>query len=67
MNLQITWEIGTPLTGFREVEIHVDSFVTLNGRRSERLIKPNTNIYKVGKSTFYKKCIIPYKYEIRKI
>jgi hypothetical protein len=53
--------------GFREVEIHVDSFVTLNGRRSERLIKPNTNIYKVERSTFYKKYIIPYKYEIKKI
>jgi hypothetical protein len=53
--------------GFREVEIHVDSFVTLNGRRSERLIKPNTNVYKVERSTFYKKYIIPYKYEIKKI
>ncbi|MBJ33854.1 MAG: HTTM domain-containing protein, partial [Flavobacteriaceae bacterium] len=53
--------------GFRNVEIHVDSYVTLNGRRSERLIKADTNIYKVGKAIFYKNHIIPYKYEIKKI
>ena len=32
-----------------DVEIHVDSFVTLNGRRSERLIKENVNIYNIKK------------------
>ena len=50
-----------------DVEIHVDSFVTLNGRRSERLIKENVNIYNIEKSEFYKKCLIPYKYDTKKI
>ncbi|MEC8098285.1 MAG: HTTM domain-containing protein [Bacteroidota bacterium] len=50
-----------------DVEIHVDSFVTLNGRRSERLIKENVNIYNIEKSEFYKKCLIPYRYDIKKI
>ena len=53
--------------GYSKIEIHVDSFVTLNGRRSERLIKPKTNIYKDERSKFYKEYLIPYKYEIKKI
>ena len=53
--------------GYSNIEIHVDCFVTLNGRRSKRLIKKNTDILNIDTKTFYKNCIIPFEDEIKKI
>ena len=53
--------------GYSNIDIHVDCFVTLNGRRSKRLIKKNTDILNIDMKTFYKNCIIPFEDEIKKI
>ena len=53
--------------GYSNIEIHVDSYVTLNGRRSKRLIKKNTDILNIDMKTFYENCIIPFDDEIKKI
>ena len=53
--------------GYSNIEIHVNSYVTLNGRRSKRLIKRNTDILNIDKKTFYENCIIPFGDEIKKI
>ena len=53
--------------GYSNIEIHADCFVTLNGRRSKRLIKKNTDILNIDMKTFYKNCIIPFEDEIKKI
>ena len=53
--------------GMKEVAIYVDAFATLNGRKSERLIDPNVNLYKIKPSLLHKKWINPYSREIFKL
>ena len=53
--------------GMKEVAIYVDAFATLNGRKSERLIDPNVNLYKIQPSLLHKKWINPYSREIFKL
>jgi len=53
--------------GYSNIEIHVDSYVTLNGRRNKRLIKNNIDILNIDKKTFYENYIIPFDDEIKKL
>ena len=53
--------------GYSNIEIHVNCFVTLNGRRSKRLIKNNTDILNIDRKTFFENYIIPFGDEIKKI
>ena len=53
--------------GYSNIEIHVNCFVTLNGRRSKRLIKNNTDILNIDRKTFFENYIIPFGDEIKMI
>lgn len=53
--------------GIKEVAVYVDAFATLNGRKSERLIKPDVNLYTIKNSFLHKEWINPYSYEIFKL
>ena len=53
--------------GMKKVEVYVDAFATLNGRKSERLIDPKTNLYGTKNSILHKDWINPYPHEIIKL
>ena len=53
--------------GINNVEVYVDAFATLNGRKSERLIDPKTNLYGIKNSIIHKDWINPYPHEIIKL
>ena len=53
--------------GMNNVEVYVDAFATLNGRKSERLIDPKTNLYGIKNSILHKDWINPYPHEIIKL
>ena len=51
--------------GIQEIEIYVDSYVTMNGRRSTRYIDPTINLLTKKESFCHKDWIIPFKDEIK--
>jgi hypothetical protein len=53
--------------GMNNVEVYVDAFATLNGRKSERLIDPKTNLYGIKNSISHKDWINQYPHEIIKL
>ena len=53
--------------GMNNVEVYVDAFATLNGRKSERLINPKINLYGIKNSILHKEWINPYPHEIIKL
>lgn len=53
--------------GHKNIEVYVDSFVTLNGRRSTRYIYPHTNLILKKESFRHKNWIIPFNDEIKGI
>ena len=53
--------------GMNNVEVYVDAFATLNGRKSERLINPKINLYGIKNSILHKDWINPYPHEINKL
>jgi len=50
--------------GHKNIEIYVESYVTLNGRRSTSYIDPDVNLVNEKESFRHKKWIIPFKDEI---
>ena len=55
------------LQGHKDVEIYVESKVTLNGRRSTSYIDPTVNLANEEESFRHKKWIIPFNDEIKGI
>lgn len=53
--------------GMNKVQVYVDAFATLNGRKSERLIDPKMNLYGIKNSILHKDWINPYPHEIFKL
>ncbi|MEM1337999.1 MAG: HTTM domain-containing protein [Bacteroidota bacterium] len=53
--------------GHQNIEIYVESYVTLNGRRSTSYIDPSVNLVKEKESFKRKKWIIPFKDDIKGI
>ncbi|MEN1786307.1 MAG: HTTM domain-containing protein, partial [Bacteroidota bacterium] len=53
--------------GHENIEIYVESYVTLNGRRSTTYIDPTVNLVDEKESFRHKKWIIPFKDEIKGI
>ena len=53
--------------GNNNVNVYVDCFVTLNGRRSQRLINPETDLYNQKESFKPKEWILPLRDEINGI
>ena len=53
--------------GHQNIEIYVESYVTLNGRRSTSYIEPSVNLVKEKESFRHKKWIIPFKDDIKGI
>jgi len=53
--------------GHKNIEIYVESKVTLNGRRSTTYVDPNVNLVSEEESFRHKKWIIPFKDEIKGI
>ncbi len=51
--------------GVENIEIYVDSYVTLNGRRSTRYIDPTVNLLTKKESFCHKDWIVPFKDEIK--
>ncbi len=51
--------------GHKNIEIYVDSYVALNGRRSKRYIDPNVDLLKQKESLKPKDWILPFKDEIK--
>ncbi len=51
--------------GYTEPAVYVDSFVTLNGRSSQRYISQYTNLYKEKESFKHKRWILPFNDEIK--
>ncbi|WP_411767999.1 HTTM domain-containing protein [Winogradskyella sp. A3E31] len=51
--------------GHQNIQIYVDSFVALNGRRSQRYIDPKTDLTKQTESFKPKNWILPFKDEIK--
>ncbi|NAS32767.1 HTTM domain-containing protein [Flavobacteriaceae bacterium R38] len=51
--------------GHKNIEIYVDSYVTLNGRLSTTYIDPNTDLTKQKESFRHKNWIVPFKDEIK--
>ncbi|MCF8714945.1 HTTM domain-containing protein [Joostella atrarenae] len=51
--------------GHENLEIYVDSFVTLNGRRSTRFVDNKTNLLKEKESFQHKDWILPFKDDIK--
>ena len=49
----------------KDVEVYVDSYVTLNGRISRQFIDPTVNLYKEKRGFKHKKWIIPIDEEIK--
>ncbi|MGB5821620.1 MAG: HTTM domain-containing protein [Saonia sp.] len=53
--------------GHRNIEVYVDSYVTLNGRLSTPFIDPSTDLTKQKESFKHKNWIIPFKDDIKGI
>lgn len=53
--------------GHRQIEIYVESRVTLNGRRSTALIDPTVDLAKEKESFEHKNWVLPFKDEIKGI
>lgn len=53
--------------GIEDVAVYVDAFATLNGRKSERLIDPDVDLYGIKNSISHKEWINPYPHEIFKL
>lgn len=51
--------------GHQNVEVYTDSYVTLNGRLSERYIDPKVNLYNEKESFQHKHWILPFKHDIK--
>ena len=51
----------------KDVEVYVDSYVALNGRKSERYIDPSVNLAKQSESLKPKQWILPFKDVIKGI
>ncbi len=51
--------------GHHPIEIYVESYVALNGRRSQAYISPNVNLLKQYESFQPKRWILPFKDEIK--
>ncbi|WP_299112670.1 HTTM domain-containing protein [uncultured Winogradskyella sp.] len=51
--------------GHENIEIYVDSYVALNGRRSQRYIDPKVDLLKQNESLKPKDWILPFKDEIK--
>ncbi|PID71105.1 MAG: HTTM domain-containing protein [Flavobacteriales bacterium] len=51
--------------GVKEPEVYVDSYVTLNGRLSEKFIAPSVNLYPLKDSWKHKDWILPFKDSIK--
>jgi len=51
----------------KEVEVYVESYVALNGRRSQPFINPSVDLTKVKESFARKKWILPFNDEIKGI
>ncbi|MDE0472812.1 MAG: HTTM domain-containing protein [Ekhidna sp.] len=51
----------------KEVEVYVESYVALNGRRSQPFIDPSVDLTKVKQSFAHKKWILSFKDEIKGI
>ncbi|MCM5663933.1 HTTM domain-containing protein [Galbibacter mesophilus] len=51
--------------GHENLEVYVESFITLNGRRSERFIDSTTNLLTIKESFRHKDWILPFKDEIK--
>lgn len=49
--------------GHENVEVYVDSYVTLNGRMSQRFVDPNVNLRSLKEGWNHKDWILPYPYE----
>ncbi len=55
------------LQGHGPVEVYVESFVALNGRRSRPYIDPNVNLMSIKRSFSHKTWILPFNDEIKGI
>ena len=51
----------------KEVEVYVESYVALNGRKSQPYIDPKVDLTKIEKSLKHKQWILPFKDEIKGI
>ncbi|QLE02108.1 HTTM domain-containing protein [Galbibacter sp. BG1] len=51
--------------GHKNLEVYVDSFVTLNGRRSEKFIDNTVNLLTIKESFQHKDWILPFKDDIK--
>ena len=51
--------------GFKAVSVYAESYVTLNGRPSQRFIDPEVDLYNEKINFKYKKWILPFKDEIK--
>lgn len=51
--------------GYQNIQIFSDSYVALNGRRSQRFIDPNFNLLSTKESFYKKKWILPLNDEIK--
>ncbi|NRB84716.1 MAG: HTTM domain-containing protein [Winogradskyella sp.] len=51
--------------GHDNLEIYVDSYVALNGRRSQRFVNPKIDLLKINDSFEHKEWILPFNDEIK--
>ena len=51
--------------GFKDVSVYAESYVTLNGRPSQRFIDPEVDLYNEKINFKNKKWILPFKDEIK--
>jgi hypothetical protein len=51
--------------GFNDPEVHVESYVAINGRLSKPYIDPNINLAKENESFQHKTWILPFNEEIK--
>lgn len=51
--------------GFNDPEVHVESYVALNGRLSQKYIDPEINLAKENESFLHKTWILPFNDEIK--
>lgn len=51
--------------GWKDPGVYAESYVTLNGRPSEKFIDPTVNLAAIGESFRHKTWVIPFKHEIQ--
>jgi len=55
------------MKGFKDISVYAESYVTLNGRPSQRFIKKNIDLFKIKLDLKHKNWIIPFNDEIKSL